>query len=58
MKQMSVEHGIVDISGLPAGTQQISVGDVLSFIPTNGEMTYAVCDLCCVCARARVCVCH
>ena len=44
MKQMSVEHGIVDISGLPAGAQQISVGDVLSFIPTNAELTVSLHD--------------
>ncbi len=39
MKEMSVEHGIVDISSMPMGPTQISVGDVLSFIPTNGEAT-------------------
>jgi D-serine deaminase-like pyridoxal phosphate-dependent protein len=40
MKQMSVEHGVVDIGSLPSGTAHISVGDVLSFIPTNGEPQY------------------
>ena len=41
MRQMSVEHGIVDIGGVD---EEIRVGDVLSFTPTNAELTVALHD--------------
>ena len=41
MRQMSVEHGIVDIDGVD---EEIRVGDVLSWIPTNAELTVALHD--------------
>ena len=41
MRQMSVEHGIVDIDGVD---EEIRVGDVLSWVPTNAELTVALHD--------------